>query len=701
MKAIDRQFTKIINGTIQYLVPVFQRDYTWGETQCQQLWDDILNIADQSLGNGHFIGSIVYIPTGDTSAGLTKWLLIDGQQRMTTLLLLFAALRDAIRETGWVGGEDDPSHEQIDAYFLKNIYEKGDKQYKLILRRKDQDILKALIDAQEIKSEKSNRVYENYEFFKENILTEDPAKVYRGLGKLLIVEVTLARGVDDPQLIFESLNSTGVDLLQSDLIRNFVLMRLPEEEQTKLYNDYWQPIEEMFIGSPSVFEGFLRDYIALLTKPTKQEKADNIYNAFRRMFSAEVELLGSVELLLGEMRQFAKYHAAFSVGYRKSGDIHEALQSLRRLVDLPAILIMQLYDCYDRIGSLSKDEFLKSIQLIENYILRRAICGLQTRGYWIIFAKMAYKLDQQSPYTSLRVELARLSHKNRYPSDTEFKNELQDKDIYGLRVCWHLLDRLENFNNKEAIDTSHYSIEHVLPQNENLSKEWQKMLGEDWLSVQETWLHKLGNLTLTGYNSTYSDRPFEDKKTIPGGFLESSVRLNKYIRDQVVWTAVQIQERGEMLSQKALNIWPSLIVEKELIKDAERRDMLELAKLRDVKKIAMSGRAQELFELLQKEILEIDPDIIELAEYKSISYHSKQGFFLEVLPRKYKLTLIVPIDYNEVKEHKEFIHDAKEWKFLFYAKYAGGVIIDINDESSIEQIMPDIINAFTLNGSEQ
>ncbi|MBC8556060.1 MAG: DUF262 domain-containing protein, partial [Candidatus Brocadiales bacterium] len=259
MKAIDRQFTKIINGTIQYLVPVFQRDYTWGETQCQQLWDDILNIADQSLGNGHFIGSIVYIPTGDTSAGLTKWLLIDGQQRMTTLLLLFAALRDAIRETGWVGGEDDPSHEQIDAYFLKNIYEKGDKQYKLILRRKDQDILKALIDAQEIKSEKSNRVYENYEFFKENILTEDPAKVYRGLGKLLIVEVTLARGVDDPQLIFESLNSTGVDLLQSDLIRNFVLMRLPEEEQTKLYNDYWQPIEEMFIGSPSVFEGFLRD----------------------------------------------------------------------------------------------------------------------------------------------------------------------------------------------------------------------------------------------------------------------------------------------------------------------------------------------------------------------------------------------------------------------------------------------------------
>ncbi len=129
--------------------------------------------------------------------------------------------------------------------------------------------------------------------------------------------------------------------------------------------------------------------------------------------------------------------------------------------------------------------------------------------------------------------------------------------------------------------------------------------------------------------------------------------------------------------------------------------MLELAELRDVKKIAMSGRAQELFELLQKEILEIDPDIIELAEYKSISYHSKQGFFLEVLPRKYKLTLIVPIDYNEVKEHKEFIYDAKEWKFLFYAKYAGGVIIDVNDEDSIEQVLPDIMNAFTLNGSEQ
>jgi len=698
MKAIDRQFTKIINGTIQYIVPVFQRDYTWGETQCQQLWDDILNVADKSLDNGHFIGSIVYIPTGDTSAGLTKWLLIDGQQRMTTLLLIFAALRDVIRETKWIGTENDPSHEQIDAYFLKNIYEKGDKRYKLILRRKDQDVLKALIDESEVKAEKSNRVNGNYEFFKEKIQSEDFARIYRGLGKLLIVEVTLSRGVDDPQLIFESLNSTGVDLLQSDLIRNYVLMRLPEEEQTKLYNTYWHPIEEMFVGSPSVFEGFLRDYIALLTKPSKQEKSTNIYNAFRRMFPAEVEKLGNVEMLLTEMRQFAGYHAAFSVGYRKSGKLHDALQSLRRLVDLPAILIMQLFDCYDRTGTLSEDEFIKSIQLLENYILRRAICGLQTRGYWMIFAKMAYKLDKESPYTGLTVELKRLSYKNRYPTDSEFEKDLKTKDLYGMRVCGHLLDKLENFQNKEAVDTSRYSIEHVMPQNENLVPEWREMIGEDWVDIQKKWLHKLGNLTLTGYNSTYSDRPFREKKSITGGFNESSVRLNQYIREQPTWTKIQIKERGQILCKKALKIWPGLSVNESLVKVAERRDMLELAKARDIQKITMTKIAKELFESLQLEIFNLNDQIIELAEHKSISYHSDQGFFLEVLPRKYSLTLILSLEYNEVSNHRPYIHDSNEWKFIINANYAGGIIIELFSIESIQEIIPDLRNAY-LNGN--
>jgi uncharacterized protein with ParB-like and HNH nuclease domain len=245
MKAIDRPFTNIINGTSQFIIPVFQRDYTWdAETQCAQLWRDVLRAARAGGEHGHFLGSIVYVATGDSLAGFTRWLLIDGQQRLTTLTLLLTALRDHIRDTKWVGGENDPTPKRIDAYFLKNVQEEGDREQKLVLRRHDQATLRALIDGKELPGDASEHIRDNYNFFREQLIAADPADVYRGVSRLLIVDVALDRQTDDPQLIFESLNSTGVDLSQSDLIRNFILMRPPELD----FGQFRQPPGERYLA---------------------------------------------------------------------------------------------------------------------------------------------------------------------------------------------------------------------------------------------------------------------------------------------------------------------------------------------------------------------------------------------------------------------------------------------------------------------
>jgi uncharacterized protein with ParB-like and HNH nuclease domain/predicted transport protein len=698
MKAIDRPFTKIINGTTQFVIPVFQRDYSWTETQCEQLWKDVLLIASDPTSRGHFMGSVVYVSTGDNSAGFTRWLLIDGQQRVTTLTLLLAALRDHIVDSKWKGSENSPTAKRIEAYFLKNVEEEGNRLHKLVLRRHDQETLRAILDAKEFPLNSSERIRENYEFFREQVAMVDPDDVYRGLDRLIVVDVTLDRGMDDPQLIFESLNSTGIDLSQSDLIRNYILMRLPEKQQTELYDSYWSKLESLFRGSEKTFDAFLRDYLAFKTNTSKQEKADEIYQAFRRNFTALQESCGGLEALLAEMLRFGRYHAAFSIGTPLVADLTDDLARLRRLVDVPALLVMRLFDCHDRCKSLTTNQFREAIHAIESFVFRRAICGEQTRSYWQIFANLAYRIDEQKPLEDLRVGLARQRDAYRFPSDADFRRELLLRDIYGLRVCGYLLDRLENHGSKEPTNTSGYTIEHIMPQNEKLPEEWQVMLGKEWKKIQATWLHRLGNLSLTGYNSTYSDRPFDEKKTIPGGFNESSVRLNKFVREQSHWTPTEIEQRSQLLADRALEIWPALEVDSAAIEQAKQAELRELAERRDVAKVPMSAAARELFEKLRPRFQEIDPAILELAESKSVSYHAP-GFFLEVLPRKHKLLFLLPLDHSEIEDPHGLSEDATEWKFLFYAKHEGGVLLRIKDEQDIEHAMPVIRQAYSLAAS--
>jgi uncharacterized protein with ParB-like and HNH nuclease domain/predicted transport protein len=692
MKAIDRPFTKIINGITQFVIPVFQRDYSWTEAECEQLWKDVIEIARDTSERGHFLGSVVYISTGDTSAGFTRWLLIDGQQRVTTLVLLLTALRDHIEESGWSGADDGPTAKRVDAYFLKNVQEEGGRLHKLVLRRHDQATLSALLDQTELPIEQSLRIRDNYDFFREQLRNTDPGLVYQGVGRLIIVDVTLDRGTDDPQLIFESLNSTGMDLSQSDLIRNFILMRLPEREQTLFYENYWSKIESLFRGSEKTFDAFVRDYIALHTQASKQEKTGNIYSAFRRVFGSIGKEHSDLDAFLQKLLKFARYHAAFSIGTNAPDNLRHPFAHLRRQVDVPATLIMRLYECYDS-GNLSEGDFIKAIELLDSYVFRRAICGEQTRGYWNVFATLAYRIDSNRPFESLCVGLALQRDNYRFPENDEFRSALQERDMYGKRVCFDLLDRLENQGSKEPTDTSKYSIEHIMPQNQKLTSDWRKMLGENWREVQRQWLHRLGNLTLTGYNSSYSDRSFSEKKKIKGGFEESSVRLNKFVREQSVWTPSEIERRGKNLASRALSVWPPLAVEKSLIDTAREVEMRLLSKQQDTRKVPMSDDARHLFDQLRVKVLQIDTNIIELAEQKSVSYHGP-GFFLEILPRKNRITLLLDLDFNEVDDPLNIANDTSEYKFLVNAVYEGGVLVSILDSDDIEKSLPLIRQAW-------
>ncbi len=697
MKAIDFPFTKIINGTTQFVIPVFQRDYTWdAETQCAQLWRDVLRASRTSGERGHFLGSIVYIATGDSLAGFTRWMLIDSQQRLTTLTLLLAALRDHISETKWSGGENDPTPKRIDAYFLKNVQEEGDREQKLVLRRHDQATLRAIVDGKEPPHEASDHIRDNYNYFREQLSAIDPADVYRGIARLLIVDVALDRQTDDPQLIFESLNSTGVDLSQADLIRNFILMRLPDKEQTELYETYWSKIEALFLGSEWTFDAFARDYVALKTEASKQEKAGEIYYAFRDFFPTLTEKSGGLDKALADMMRHARHYAAFSIGRDVSGERGRLLAEIRRHVDVPAILVMRLLECRDHLNVLSEKDFLEALRLIESYTVRRAICGYQTRSYWQIFANLAYGIGEQHPLNDLKVALARQHENYRFPSDAEFERTLKEGDLYGLRICRHLLEGLENYDTKEPTDTAGYSIEHIMPQNERLRRGWREMLGKNWKDIQKTWVHRLGNLTLTGYNSTYSDKDFAEKKTVDGGFSDSSVRLNKYVREQTVWTPREMSVRMDALAKRSLEVWPPLVVEQSLIAAADQLEKRKLAARRDVTKIKMTAAARGLFEELRTRVLALDSEILELAEPNSISFHGP-AFFLEILPRRHKLTLLLALDFNEVVDDPlGLAKDATEKKFFVHASYEGGVSMSIWDVEAIQGALPLIRQAHAV-----
>ena len=551
MDATKGNIYTILNGNKQFLIPVYQRYYSWETEQCSRLWKDIVDM--QKKGKiGHFVGSIVNIAEQAMPTGVQKYMIIDGQQRLTTLSLLLIALRNYAEEHP----EDGTINaRRIDNMLLKNEYEEGDERYKLLLTETDRDLLIRLVEKKPIRDPGLSRILPNYTFFVGKIADMElqPKDIYEAIGKLQIVNITLDRNVDDAQAIFESLNSTGKELSESDLIRNYVLMGLEASEQQYVYEHMWRPMEQLFDYEKrdSVMDSFFRDYLTM--KTTRIPKIDRVYEGFKS-YHLNCEF-STIRELCDDLLTYATYYT--NMIFRRSDKVilkslYSDIDDLRMDVAFPFLLKVH-NDCAE--GVITEDDLIEIIKMCISYVFRRSICGIPTNSLNKTFATLRNEIKTDDYMNSIKAFFVLRDDYKEFPDNEKFKKEFVSRDIYNMRSRNFILSRLENFGNKAPIIIENYTIEHIMPQNSNPSDEWKTMLGTNWKEVQKNYLHTIGNLTLTAYNSEMSDNPFMVKMDMEGGFKESALRLNSYLVTLTEWNEEHIKERARLLAEKAEQIW--------------------------------------------------------------------------------------------------------------------------------------------------
>ncbi|WP_270349276.1 DUF262 domain-containing protein [Megamonas funiformis] len=563
MQAGETTLNKLLNTSRQFIVPIFQRNYSWQKSQYEQLWFDILRASKFKEKQNHFIGSIVYIDMGTPAGRPQQLLLIDGQQRLTTISILLCAIKDYVQkfnlETKLI------NLAKIKNQFLYNSDEIDEDRYKLLLNVQDKETYIKLIDNTIFTVNKpATNIIKCYEFFYERI--EDFIKqygqideIYAGIFKLSLVSISLDKDSDNPQMIFESMNSTGKDLSQTDLLRNYLLMDLTPEKQTRLYKTYWKPMEELFgediyKNDVNKFDYFIRDFLILKSDTGYICKINNVYENFKRYY-----LDNNCEkfAVLRDLFTYAKYYACIDLLQENDDELKLYWQEFKKLdshVVYPFLL--KLYDDYSR-QILIKEDFKKILQVVISYLWRRAICEIPTNSLSKTFATLYQAVDKDDYVNSVIKAFVFKSSYKRFPSDYEVREKLQTKDIYHFRLRKYLLEALENYYHKEPIDlnTANYTIEHIMPQNIEHNLSWQKMLGEDWQEVHSLYLHSLGNLTITGYNAEMSNKSFGEKVNGESGFKHSHLKLNESIAQCDVWNKKAIQRRTNILTDIILKIW--------------------------------------------------------------------------------------------------------------------------------------------------
>lgn len=563
LQAGETTLNKLLNTSRQFIVPIFQRNYSWQKSQYEQLWFDILRASKFKEKQNHFIGSIVYIDMGTPAGRPQQLLLIDGQQRLTTISILLCAIKDYVQkfnlETKLI------NLAKIKNQFLYNSDEIDEDRYKLLLNVQDKETYIKLIDNTIFTVNKpATNIIKCYEFFYEHI--EDFIKqdgqideIYAGIFKLSLVSISLDKDSDNPQMIFESMNSTGKDLSQTDLLRNYLLMDLTPEKQTRLYKTYWKPMEELFgediyKNDVNKFDYFIRDFLTLKSDTGHICKINNVYENFKRYY-----LDNNCEkfAVLKDLFTYAKYYACIDLLQKKDDELKLYWQEFKKLdshVVYPFLL--KLYDDYSR-QILIKEDFKKILQVVISYLWRRAICEIPTNSLSKTFATLYQAVDKEDYVNSIIKAFVFKSSYKRFPSDYEVREKLQTKDIYHFRLRKYLLEALENYYHKEPIDlnTANYTIEHIMPQNIEHNLLWQQMLGEDWQEVHSLYLHTLGNLTITGYNAEMSNKSFGEKVNGESGFKHSHLKLNESIAQCDVWNKKVIQRRTNILTDIILKIW--------------------------------------------------------------------------------------------------------------------------------------------------
>ncbi|NTY00457.1 DUF262 domain-containing protein [Deinococcus sp. JMULE3] len=584
MEARPRVLTELLNGNQQFEIPLYQRRYSWRDEERSQFWKDILRASTLTGNRFHFLGPVVFTKPESGMGGvvLTRARLIDGQQRLTTLTLLMKAvaeqLKDDVIQLPVAGSKDMQAVDAsaITEDYLINKRLTGDSRYKLLPTLADRDTLKHILTGEPLPERHSADLLSGIQFFRDRLL--DPGvtveQVLKGLNRLEVVEVMLNDGRDDPQLIFESLNSTGKDLTPADLIRNNVLMGLKAEAQDELTRTYWLPIEALFEDdSAEVFNRFMRDYLTVRMRELVDK--NGVYEAFK----AYRETRGDepVHALVADILDMAKLYAAMLHPERVTGQprLRLALQDLLGVrVRVTSPFVLELLEDHAK-GRVDTEDLIAALRVIESLLVRRAVSEFRSAPLNKLFASAGNDLvrDQGSATYKRSVERALMKFQDRnrdaFPPDEVFYDKLRTVDLYNSDVCRHILVRLERRNNpSELVATDGLTIEHIMPKNPDPRQPWRDALGPDWPQVQERLKHTLGNLTLTGYNSELGDRSFEEKKTlpikagdtadsvVPKGYKYSNIAMTRELAEEPVWNAQTIQHRADKLAQAALTLWP-------------------------------------------------------------------------------------------------------------------------------------------------
>jgi uncharacterized protein with ParB-like and HNH nuclease domain/predicted transport protein len=687
MEATQAQLLSLLDGKKQFTIPIYQRTYSWHLKQCQQLFLDIERIGNDESELSHFIGSIVYFKPGTSPVtSVPELLVIDGQQRLTTVSLLLLALTHFLKEQPDFTLEDE-TWEEIQETYLINKHRKDDSRFKLLLTRKDKSTYTNLVDEMEMTSNHSKKVLENYNFFKGKIHKENALAVYHGIKKLIIVDVILERDKDNPQLIFESLNSTGLDLSQADLIRNYILMGQPMDKQNDLYERYWFPMEQSFGENIGSLAWFIRDYLTM--KDASIPRIDQVYEVYKKFLGSK-NGSKSVEEAVKSLHRYAKYYVRIALLKEEDPAIAKKLKEITKLkIDTSYPFLLAVYGDFEE-EQINKEEFIEIIGMVSNYVFRRAICGIPTNSLNKTFATLYKRIKRETYLESVKAAFILMDGYRRFPSDTEFSKELQIKDVYNFRSRNYLLESLENHNRKELVNAENYTIEHILPQNQNVSIQWQNELGEDWERTKAKYLHSLGNLSLTGYNSELSDRPFSDKKTIPGGFDTSPLFLNESLRAEAKWNEEAILRRASKLADRACLVWKEpTLPEDKLNLYREPEEVKEHSVYSIEHYDHLQGEMLELYRQLEKRILNLDATV--RVEFKKLYIAFKaQTNFVDIVPQKKRLRLSLNTQFDKIKDPKGFCKDVSglgRWG-------NGDVEVGLENLSQLDYIMDLIEQAF-------
>jgi len=631
MKGDAKKLLQYMEGsTKRFVIPVYQRNYDWKIENCKQLFDDLERVIKNNR-KSHFFGSIV--AAQDEDGGLSEHLIIDGQQRLTTVSLLLLVMYHLLGQ-GAKESNDPQLKDKIFEEYLVDKWQPKEKRIKLKPIKDDQKAYSSLY-SDTAENIKDSTLTANYEYFRDRVLNTSISMddLYKAVQRLEIIDISLNKD-DDPQLIFESLNSTGLDLSEGDKIRNYILMGLPKDKQEDYYEKYWNPIE---INSDYQVDSFIRDYLSM--KKLRIPNIGRVYVAFKEYL--EEKQIADIEPVLEDLRKYSVRYRTLIKANDPQNEMEWYIYRLNKLeTNVARPFFLEVLRLLDE-GKITQGDATEIFAVVENYIFRRIICDVPTNALNKIFVTlhndvMRYDGTAENYLEKMKYALSAKRESGRFPSDEEFAECLANKNIYGMRSKnrKYYFERIENFGILETkdvwnhLDNGTYSIEHIMPQS--LSDRWRKDLSQDGDpdEIHETWLNKAANLTLTAYNSNYSNSPFTDKRDMDKGFNKSGLRMNKWISDQERWGVSQLEERNAALVSQALEIWA--YPETEYVPSKKQDDFITLdddieMKGLDISKYSFRGVEQAVgswVDMYQQVLLALHSE--NKAILRKIAYSSNQ-----------------------------------------------------------------------------